>query len=108
VNETRYEEIRGLMTRSAAPLLWLALALCARTALVPPTISPRGGLVRSPALVVLTNVNPTGAVFYTLDGGDPSGHFGNVVTNARSYSEPVSVNYSLVIRAREVGHQLES
>jgi len=87
-------------------LLWMVVfagVTClfqASAALVPPSVSPAGGLVRSPALVLVTNPNPTGAIFYTLDGSDPRDSFGNVVTNARSYSNPISVNRSTIIRAR--------
>jgi hypothetical protein len=76
------------------------LAFNAAGALIPPSISPPGGLARSPALVTIANPNSAGAIFYTLDGSDPRGHFGNVETNARVCLSPLSINRSLVIRAR--------
>jgi hypothetical protein len=60
----------------------------ASAALHPPSFTPSGGHVHSPALVTIINPNPTGAVFYTFDGGDPRGPFGNVGTNARRLSGP--------------------
>jgi hypothetical protein len=47
--------------------------------LVAPLFTPGGGLVGSPALVQLTNPNPSGVIFYTTNGDDPRDPFGNVV-----------------------------
>lgn len=49
---------------------------------------------------MITNPNPTGAILYTIDAGDPRDHFGNAVPNARRYSGPLSINRSSTIRAR--------
>jgi hypothetical protein len=65
-----------------------------------PTFDPAGGLVRSPALVQLAHENDSGTIFYTVDGPDPRDPFGMVAADARSVSGPLSVNRSMIIRAR--------
>jgi hypothetical protein len=65
-----------------------------------PRFTPGGGLVRSPALVKVTHANPAGVVFYTTDGSDPRDRFGNVAPTARAQPSPISVNCSMLIRAR--------
>jgi len=50
--------------------------------------------------MVMANPNPSGAIFYTLDGEDPQDPFGMVAPRARGYKDPISVNRSLIIRAR--------
>jgi hypothetical protein len=79
---------------------FLTAAVVAGEAPAPPVCTPPGGSVRSPALVTITSPNPQVAIFYTLDGSDPSDPFGNVVPQARRYSAPLSINRSMVIRAR--------
>lgn len=56
--------------------------------------------MHTPGLVVAANPNSSGAIFYTVDGTDPRGHFGNVTANARRYAAPLSVNRSIILRAR--------
>lgn len=77
--------------------LW---SLPAFAALALPEFTPAGGLVRSPALVMAINPNPVGAILYMVDGSDPRDPFGNAVPGARSYSDPLSINRSIIIRAR--------
>src|SRR5262245_59413994 len=76
-----------LMTsrRAVAGLVALTLAGRAFAALQPPMISPEGGLVHTPALVIPSNPNPSGVIFYTVDGSDPRDRFGNTARNARVY-----------------------
>lgn len=106
------------MTSRPAALLYFGIAATSSAALLPPVFDPQGGFVRSPCLVLATNFNATGVIFYTVDGGDPRDHFGNVATNARCYLYPrlhpsderstearsdadaISVNRSMIIRAR--------
>ena len=78
----------------------LSMALPVSSALEPPSFSPAGGLVRSPAQVQVTHANDSGTVFYTIDGSDPRDPLGMVAADARTLSEPLSVNRSLTIRAR--------
>ena len=88
---------RHVLVLVVSQLAWLPRA---DGALQAPAFSPAGGAIRSPALVTITNPNPAGAILYTMDAGDPRDYFGNVVTNARRYSEALSLNRSMVIRAR--------
>src|SRR5687767_9581785 len=90
--------------------LWLSTSFVCSAALLPPIMTPPGGLVRAPALVTLTNLKGIGTIFYTLDGGDPRDALGFVATNARvhyapvanhaKYVPPLSVNQSMMVRAR--------
>ena len=99
------------MKSLAVSILLCAAVFCrSQTALSPPVIAPAGGEVESPVLLLMENPNPAGVVFYTLNGGDPRDAFGNVRTNALLYrpasgeifdfNNPVSVNRSMVVRAR--------
>jgi len=73
-----------------------------------PIIAPESGLVHAPALVILSNPNPSGVIFYTVDDLAPRDRFGNVSRTARVYKRgrdfpaifPLSVNRSMVVRAR--------
>jgi hypothetical protein len=97
-----------MKTRAVAGLLTLTLAARAIAALQPPVITPESGLVHAPALVILSNPNPSGVIFYTVDDLDPRDRFGNVSRTARVYKRardfpaifPLSVNRSMVVRAR--------
>lgn len=68
--------------------------------LLGPAISPPAGLVRAPLLVTLTNPNSLGTIFYTTNGSDPADTLGKVSRSARSYSAPISLNKSTLLRAR--------
>ena len=82
------------------PLIVLLGAPVCSAQLAPPVLTPGGGLVVSPALIRVTNPNPAGAIFYTLNGPDPRDHFGSVTGKAGKYQEPFSINRSTVVRAR--------
>jgi hypothetical protein len=94
--------------RAVAGLLGLVVSLRAPASLQPPVLAPETGLVHTPALVTASNPNPSGVIFYTVDGSDPRERFGNVARNARVYKPgrdfpaifPLSVNRSMVVRAR--------
>ena len=60
-------------------------------ALQPPIIAPESGWVHAPALVMLSNANPSGVIFYTVDGSDPRDRFGNVARNARVYQPALPI-----------------
>jgi hypothetical protein len=68
--------------------------------LLPPVFTTPGGFTRTPALVGMTNPNASGAIFYTADGSDPCGPFGEVIPHARRYIAHLSVTHSQIIRAR--------
>src|SRR6266516_1750583 len=92
---------------AVAVLLALTWTSRAMAALQPPIIAPESGWVHAPALVMLSNANPSGVIFYTVDGSDPRDRFGNVARNARVYKPardfpaifPLSVNRSMVVAA---------
>ena len=67
---------------------------------LPPVLSPAGGLVHSPALAAISHSNAVGTIFYTLNGPDPRGPFGEVAREARRAPEKLSVNRPMVVRAR--------
>lgn len=76
--------------------------VCAGTnaGLLPPSIYPEGGIIRTPEPIVIANPNSNGAIFYSINGLDPRDSFGNVASYARCYRIPISVNRSLLILAR--------
>jgi hypothetical protein len=78
----------------------LSVTLAAGADLLPPSFAPAGGSTHVPSLVTIANPNPSGAIFYTVDGTDPRTHFGNVAPGARRYAAPLSVNRSVIFRAR--------
>lgn len=89
------------MSRICAATFLIVLGLeAAHAALQAVRFEPPGGWIRSPALVTIENPNAVGTVFYTWDGADPRGPFGNVATNALAYAGPLSVNRSQILRAR--------
>ena len=88
------------MAFRASPFLVLLVCGHAATAALAPSFSPAGGPINSPRAVTIHNPNPAGVIFYTIDGGDPRDRFGNVATKARPYSEMLSMNRSMVVRAR--------
>ena len=82
----------------------------AAAALLPVSFNPPGGLLKAPALLMLTNPNPSGAIFYTLNASDPRDVFGAVSTNALLFeppaaavparSFPLSVHRPMIVTAR--------
>ena len=64
-----------------------------------PVFSRHGGLV--PAGFNLTITNPTGTIYYTLDGSDPRVKFSGAVSNsAIAYTSPIALHQNILIRAR--------
>jgi hypothetical protein len=98
------------MTSFVALLLSALCAVSGYAALMPVTFDPAGGTIQSPALVLLTNHNSTGVIFYTTDGSDPRDVFGGVVPTARIYEPPtantpaltfpLSINRPMIVTAR--------
>ena len=70
-------------------------------ALNAPNFNQFGGSVPAGFNLTLSNTNTSGVVFFTLDGSDPrvSGS-GAVAPTAQSYSLPVTLNTTTLVRAR--------
>ena len=65
-----------------------------------PGFSQLGGLVPPAYPLVLTNPNPAGTIYFTLDGSDPRLWGGAVAQSAQTYSAPLVLNNASFIRAR--------
>lgn len=65
-----------------------------------PTLSPFGG--RYPPGQELTMATASGAIYYTTDGSDPREPLGahGIASNAIAYMAPLTLNESLIIKAR--------
>jgi len=61
-----------------------------------PLFSASGGFYQSPVSLNLSNNNPSGTIFYTLDGSEPD-------SNSLIYSSPLLINSTTVVRAKSVG-----
>jgi hypothetical protein len=65
-----------------------------------PALSQFGGLVPPAYALGFTNLNPSGAVYLTLDGSDPRLWGGALAPTARLYSAPLTLTNALFVRAR--------
>lgn len=65
-----------------------------------PGFSQPGGLVPPGYALVLTNPNPAGTLYFTVDGSDPRLWGGAVSSSAQPYSSPLMLNNATFIRAR--------
>lgn len=65
-----------------------------------PTVDPNGGIAAPGAIATITNPNPGGTVYYTVDGSDPRGPGGTLAPTALAYSGPVAVSSPTRLRAR--------
>jgi hypothetical protein len=66
----------------------------------PPGFSPAGGLVPPGYALALTNANPSGALYYTLDGSDPRRWGGAVAPGAVAYTTPLVLSNAVFLRTR--------
>ncbi len=69
-------------------------------ALVAPGFSQLGGLVPPGYPLALTNSNPSGAIYFTLDGSDPRLWGGALSSSAQPYSAPLALTNAVFLRAR--------
>ncbi len=69
-------------------------------ALNAPVFTPFGGLVAPGYSLVLSNPNPSGAVYFTTDGSDPRLWGGAVALSAQLHAAPLTVTNALFVRAR--------
>lgn len=66
-----------------------------------PVFAPqRGGTLAFGTGIALQNPNAAGVVYFTTDGSDPRAIGGEVNTTAQSYSAPLPLNISVIVRAR--------
>src|SRR5204862_6052641 len=65
-----------------------------------PAVAPLGGLVPPGYALVLTNPNPSGAIYFTLNGTDPRLWGGAIASGAQAYSTPIVLNNATAFRAR--------
>jgi len=63
-----------------------------------PVFNQNGGEIIPGFTLTLTHTNPTGAIYYTLDGTDPRGIGG--VTNGLLYSAPITLTNTTPVTAR--------
>jgi hypothetical protein len=69
--------------------------------LYPATAAPEYTLPAQPGDgLVFTNPNPTGTIYFTLDGSDPRKVGGTVAETARAYTLPIRVTRQTVVKAR--------
>jgi hypothetical protein len=102
-------DFRGIVMGSRYILSLLIILSGKVSALQAPEISPGSGPVIAPTLLSINNPNPSGAIFYTIDGTDPRTLRGSVRSSARIhpipleggwFGGPASVNRSMVVHAR--------
>jgi hypothetical protein len=65
-----------------------------------PAFSQEGGTVAVGFQLEMTNPNPAGILYFTLDGTDPRESGGSVAPSALVYSGPLEIPYSLTVKAR--------
>src|SRR5205823_5589757 len=65
-----------------------------------PGFSQLGGFAPPGYALALTNPNPAGAIYFTLDGSDPRRWGGALSPTAQLYSEPLVLTNAVFVRAR--------
>jgi hypothetical protein len=65
-----------------------------------PIFSQFGGLVPGGYSLSISNPNPDGLIYYTLDGTDPRKRGGAVSQTASGYSTPIILNSTTTVKAR--------
>lgn len=63
-----------------------------------PEFGPHGGTLPPGGVVHITNVNASGAIYYTTNGADPRAPGGAIA--GRVYTDPVPLTFSTVLKAR--------
>ena len=65
-----------------------------------PVFAPHGGLIPPDFSLILTNPNPAGVLYYTIDGGDPRLWGGGIAPSARVYTQPLLVTNAMTLSTR--------
>jgi len=67
-----------------------------------PTLNRWGGYVSNGFILYLTNPNPSGVIYYALNGPDPRQRGGSIHPAALAYSPgtPIPINFQTTVRAR--------
>ena len=69
-------------------------------AISPPAFNSTGGVVVNGFSFRMTNSNPGGVIYYTLNGSDPRLIGGAVAPAALAYSVPLTINFTTTVRSR--------
>ncbi len=89
-----------LSCRWIAILFATVAGIASAAELVPPDFNRQSGPAPTGFVAALTNLNTSGATFYTLDGSDPRTPVGTVSTNAFGYRLPFTINRTTTVSAR--------
>jgi hypothetical protein len=65
-----------------------------------PVLNQHGGAISNGFPLGITNPNPAGTIFFTLDGSDPRAPGGAVAAAAQAWPQSVALNATTVVRAR--------
>lgn len=65
-----------------------------------PAFNQEGGSVATGFQLLITNPNPSGTVYYSIDGSDPKTAEGAVGPGATAYTTPVTIASNLTVKAR--------
>lgn len=65
-----------------------------------PTFSQEGGAIPETFTLQISNPNPGGAIYYTMDGSDPRSPGGALNPDALVYSGPITIPYTLEVKSR--------
>ncbi|MHC4113271.1 MAG: chitobiase/beta-hexosaminidase C-terminal domain-containing protein, partial [Planctomycetota bacterium] len=68
--------------------------------IVPPTFNQQGGEVQSGFGVTMNNPNPSGDIYYTLDGTDPRQPISGSAVGTKYNNNPVTLNKTTLVKAR--------
>ena len=63
------------------------------------TVSPNRGFYQSAQSLTLSTISDTATIYYTTDGTPPLDASGNPTTSAQTYSAPIAINQTTVLRA---------
>ena len=89
--------VNSLMNGNVARLVAALVAEGYYPTVWPPGFGQEGGAVAPGSVLVLTNPNAGGTVYYTTDGTDPATA---AVAVARSYANPVAIAGSVAVKVR--------
>jgi len=96
------EGMTDFAQRIAAFKLWLTNRASAIDAqfLKMPLFNKQGGQITNGFTVILTNPNPAGVIYYTVDGSDPRSSGGAISQSAQSWQQAIVLNNTTIIKAR--------
>ncbi|SOD98547.1 lamin tail domain-containing protein [Spirosoma fluviale] len=92
--------VDGLMNGNVNRLINALVAQGYYPTIAAPGFNQEGGSIAAGFQLTMTNPNPSGTIYYTIDGTDPQTAEGGVSASARTYTEPVMLTANLTIKAR--------